>query len=117
MAGISPTQRSLKHLRANGYLVSVVERYCPFGRVRQDLYGMIDLLAVQKGQTVGIQTTTASNFAARRKKIKEHENLPMLLAAGWKIIIHGWRKDTKGKWVLKEEIVSQTHLFETTENH
>lgn len=114
---ISPTQRSLNYLRDQGYLVAVTEHWNPFAKIRQDLYGFVDVLAVQEGKTLAIQTTSSSNFSARRKKIVEHKNLPILIAAGWEVVIHGWRKDAKGKWVLQEEIVSQTHLFETTENH
>ena len=106
MARVSPTQRSLQHLRDQGYLAAVTERWNPFAKVRQDLYGFVDVLALHYGKTLAIQTTSASNFSARRKKIMEHENLPMLIAAGWQVVIHGWRKDSKGKWVLKEETVS-----------
>jgi hypothetical protein len=36
---MSPTQRSLAHLRRLGYQARVVERWNPFARVRQDLFG------------------------------------------------------------------------------
>lgn len=103
---ISPTQRSLQYLRNQGYLAAVTEHWNPFAKVRQDLYGFVDVLALHDGKTLAIQTTSTSNFSARRRKILEHENLPILIAAGWQVVIHGWRKDTKGKWVLKEETVS-----------
>ena len=98
----SPTQRSLKHLRANGYRAAITEHWNQWARVRQDLFGIIDILAVKDGETVGVQTTSGSNVSARVQKIAESEVTPELRRAGWKIVVHGWRKDAKGKWVLRE---------------
>ena len=61
----SPTQRSLAHLRALGYRVAIVERWNPFARIRQDLFGVLDLLAVKDGEILGVQVTSGSNVAAR----------------------------------------------------
>ena len=69
---ISPTQRTLKKLRDSGDypLVAIVERWNAFAKLRQDLFGIIDLLAVDsKGNTVGIQVTSYSNISARVKKM------------------------------------------------
>lgn len=113
---VSPTQRSLKYLREQGYVVAVTEKWNPHARIRQDLFGFIDMLALKDGQTLAIQTTSASAFASRKTKIQCHENLPMVLSAGWKVIIHGWRKNSKKQWVLREELVSESLLVETTQN-
>ncbi|HOY70209.1 MAG TPA: hypothetical protein PL131_11315 [Methylotenera sp.] len=98
----SPAQRSLKHLRDLGYTVAVTEKWNPHARVRQDLFGFIDLLAIKDGETLAIQTTSSSSFSERKKKIEGHVNLPLVLAAGWQVSVHGWRKNAKGKWVLRE---------------
>lgn len=113
---ISPTQRSLKHLRDNGYVVAITEKWNPHARIRQDLFGFIDLLAIRDGETLAIQTTSASAFAARKTKVQCHENLARVLSAGWKVIVHGWRKNSKKQWVLREELVSERLLFETDKN-
>ncbi|HPM50284.1 MAG TPA: hypothetical protein PLP67_10470 [Methylotenera sp.] len=97
----SPTQRSLKYLRDQGYTVAVVEKWNPHAKVRQDLFGFVDLLAIKDGLTLAVQTTSSSSFSDRKKKIEGHENLPAVLAAGWKVSLHGWRKNAKGKWVLR----------------
>ena len=110
---ISPTQRSLKYLREHGYTVTITERCNSYARVRQYLFGFVDLIAIKKGQTLEVQTTSAANYSARRKKVQDHENLSIVLSAGWKVAIHGWRKNVKGTWVLREEIVSQTQPCET----
>ena len=49
---MSPTQRSLAHLKALGYQARVVEKWNPFAKVRQDLFGG-DVLALKPGSPVG----------------------------------------------------------------
>ena len=98
----SPTQRSLAHLRAAGYpLVQVVERWNPHAKVRQDLFGIVDVLAVSDTEIVAIQTTSASNVAARIAKITDSPALPILRKAGIRVLVHGWAK-RKGRWHLRE---------------
>lgn len=97
----SPTQRTLKHLRDAGYpLVQVVERWNPYAGVRQDLFGLVDVLAVGD-DIVGVQTTSASNVSKRVAKITESPALPILRKAGIRVLVHGWRK-VRGRWTLRE---------------
>ena len=98
----SPTQRTLDHLRAAGYpLVQVVERWNPHAKVRQDLFGIVDVLAVNEAGIVAVQTTSASNVAARITKITDSPALPILRKAGIRVLVHGWTK-RKGRWTLRE---------------
>jgi hypothetical protein len=113
---MSPTQLSLKYLRDQGYTVAITEKWNSHARIRQDLLGFIDLLAIKNGQTLAIQTTSASSFAARKSKIQNHENLPIVLSAGWNVTIHGWRKNCNNQWTLREHVVSKSHLSDTSEN-
>lgn len=99
---MSPTQRSKAHMEAQGYTVDIVEHWIPWAKRRKDLYGFIDLLCVGDGETVAVQTTSGSNVSARVKKISEHENVGAVRKAGWKILVHGWRRNSKGRYVLKE---------------
>ncbi len=103
---MTPTQRSLAHLKDAGYRAAVVEKWNPHARIRQDLFGCIDILAVGNGETIAVQTTSGSNVAARVKKIAENEALPDIRAAGWKIFVHGWRKAANGRWTLRVVDVS-----------
>jgi hypothetical protein len=96
----SPTQRSLKYLRDQGYRCWIVERWCPYAKRRIDLWNCIDILAIGNGQTIGVQTTTRSHVAARVKKIEENEYYPELIRSGWKIHVHGWGK-LKAGWTIK----------------
>ena len=98
----SPTQRTLKHLRAAGYpLVQVVERWNPHAKVRQDLFGVVDVLAVGS-DIVGVQATSGSNVAARVRKLTDSPALPVLRKAGVRVLVHGWRKAASGRWTLRE---------------
>ena len=98
----SPTQRSLAFLRAEGYTVAIVEHWNAFAKIRQDLFGFVDLLALRPGETLAVQTTSGDNVSKRIAKIAEHELLPRVLEAGWIVEVHGWRK-IKGKWEVRRE--------------
>lgn len=98
----SPTSLTLRHLRDLGYTAEVTERWNPHARVRNDLFGFVDVLAVRGGETLAVQTTSASNVAARIRKIADHPNLPAVRAAGWSIRCHGWAKRA-GRWTLTRD--------------
>lgn len=99
----SPTQRTLKHLRDRGYRAEVVERWNPHARIRQDLFTIIDVLALSETEVVAVQTTSASNMKARINKISESDILPLLIKLEWRVIVHGWKKNQKtNRWELKE---------------
>lgn len=89
---MTPTQRSLAELRKSCQLVQVVERWNPHARIRQDLFGFVDILAVRGTETVAVQTTSGSGVSERIRKIAESPALPFLREAGWRIEVHGWRK-------------------------
>lgn len=100
---MSPTQRTLKHLRAAGYLAEVVEKWIPVVKQRKDLYGFIDVLAIRDGEVVGVQSTSSSNVAARVTKISDHPNVAAVRKAGIRILVHGWGKSRATKrWTLRE---------------
>ena len=97
----SPTQRSLALMRKRGYeLVAVTERWNPHAQLRQDLFGVIDVLCVGN-DVVAVQTTSYSNVSARIKKISESEAFPVLRKAGVRVLVHGWRR-YRGHWIVRE---------------
>ena len=72
---------------------------------RIDLFGFIDILAITpEGETIGIQTTSASGASARRMKILTEccDAARAWLKAGNKIEVWSWRKHKErgenGKW-------------------
>lgn len=64
------------------------------------MFGIGDILAIREGETLLVQTTSRGNVAARVTKIQESEHLDKILAAGWKITVHGWGK-LKAGWTCK----------------
>ena len=120
----SPTQRSLKHLRKNGWTAQVVEKWLPprgkmkFG-VRIDLFGFGDIVACRPpvqvinatlpGLIAIVQCTSASGggYAAHRAKILAAPAFPTWKAAGGRVFLQGWAKrgkrGEKKVWQLREE--------------
>lgn len=100
----SPTQRSLKYLREAGNEAQVVERWNAFAHIRVDLFGWIDIVAVnpQVHGILGVQTTTAANVSARALKARGNKALRAWLLAGGRLALHGWHKK-KNRWVLHTE--------------
>lgn len=99
---MSPTQRTVAELKKRGYRAAIVERWNSFARIRQDLFGIVDVLAIGNGETLAIQCTSGSNVSARVRKIAEADATPDMRKAGWKIVVWGWRKNSKRKWTLRE---------------
>lgn len=104
----SPTQRSLKKLRDDGYtLVEVTERWNQFARVRKDLFGFVDVLAVKGDEVLAVQTTSGTNVSARFEKMR---TLPAVVhwlgSVSRRLVIHGWRKvgpaGKRKKWECRE---------------
>ena len=102
----SPTELTLKKWRKAGYLCAVVEKWNPHVKIRQDLFGCIDVLAVGPDGTIGIQSTSYSNVSARVRKIEDMpETVHALRNAGWRVLVEGWRKP-KHRWESREVDVS-----------
>jgi hypothetical protein len=91
---MSPTQRSLAELRKDGWSACIVEKYVAPIRQRIDAFHFGDILAVKVGipGATLIQTTTASHAANRLDKIRSIAEAGIWLAAGNRIVIHGWAK-------------------------
>lgn len=106
MAGLSPTQLSLREMRRRGYrLVVVVEHYNHLTQRKDDLFGMFDIVALGRDETVGIQTTSYDNVSHRIKKLAEHDNIGAVREAGWTILVHGWHHPKNGAaYQLKREV-------------
>ena len=90
---MTPTQRTLRWCRSDGWHVDVVERTIPHSFIKKDLFGCIDVLAIHPHAIVGIQCTSARTVAARIKKIPETCAGPIsawLLHA--ELQVWGWRE-------------------------
>ena len=127
-----PMQRSLKHLKDNGWTVAIVEKWKKFPGmkfgVRQDVWTFGDILACreryhtyktdsgfyctsdnQSPQIALVQTTDYTSIAKHRAKILAVPEFHRWKAAGGLVLLHGWAKrGPRGKrkvWTLKEEIL------------
>jgi len=109
---MTPTQLSLKKLRADAYTCQVVEHWNHFAHIRQDLFGAIDILACKNSVNgcTGIQTTTTGNMTARIKKALALPEMQAFVQSGNKFLVWGWSKrGPRGKrkiWELKEHEVT-----------
>ena len=101
----SPTQRSLVYLREIGYLCEIVEKLNSFSKQRKDLWGWCDILAIRKDEVLAVQVT-ASAVADRIKKIQDSTTVALVRDAGIRIEVHGWRKNSKGRYVIRVEDIS-----------
>lgn len=118
----SPTQRSVAALRAEGWHVEVVERWNAHARVRQDLLGCADLLALRPGAPpLLVQVTTGDHVAARLAKCHGEPRLRLWLQAGGAFAVHGWRlagpAGARKRWALRAVPVTLADLPNPEETH
>lgn len=104
---MSPTARSLQHLRELGYRPAVVEKTIPRTFIKQDLFG-VDILALKAGVPIlVVQCTSGSNHAARRAKLEDAGFIDLWKGAGAMIEIWSWtRQGPRGQrktWTLRRE--------------
>jgi hypothetical protein len=110
----SPTQRSKKYLEGLGYRVAIVERWNAFAKCRQDLFNIIDLLAMKDGEPLlAVQTTTTPHLVERMHKAPE--TVKTWESTGNRFVFHGWaERGARGKkkaWTLDERTLG-THPLE-----
>jgi hypothetical protein len=91
MGKISPTVRSLKLMREQGYTCEVVERFNHHTMTRKDLFGFGDILCVKAACPPLILQVTASGWANRWAKVIATPEALICLKAGMRIQVHGWR--------------------------
>lgn len=93
--GTSPTQRTMRELKKNGIKAAIVEKWNSHIRIRQDMFGIIDIIALdpEKG-VVGVQST-GQDFSGHVKKLRDEkaqETLDWLSVPGTSLELWGWRK-------------------------
>ena len=105
----SPTARTLERLRSAGYLSQVVERWNPHARIRQDLYGFIDVLGITDTDTLGVQATTMSGRSSHLKKIMDSEHAYTWMANPSRSLeLWSWRK-LKNRWRVHRTVFAADH--------
>ena len=95
---MTPTQRALKVCKDQGWTAGIVEKWNPHAKIRQDLFGCIDLIVADEGEGIlGVQVTSGSNVSARVEKAKAEVRLLAWLASGGRFEVWGFRKIAKLK--------------------
>jgi hypothetical protein len=91
---LSPTARSLDHLRKLGFVADVCERWLAHINRKRDLFGVADLVAIHPRDKLVmlIQATTAAHVPDRLRRIQARPELPALLRAGLGIEVWGWHQ-------------------------
>ncbi len=104
---MTPTSRTLKELRSNGWTCQTVEQWIPRLHVRRDLWGVGDVLAMREDSPVLlVQCTSGSNVAARIAKAKAEPRLRTWLRCGQRFEVWGWSKCGKAgrqkRWTCRK---------------
>ena len=113
MGSQSPTQRALAYCKKQGWEAAIVERWNPYARIRQDLFGFADLVVLRPSEGVYAVQVTSTGVAERIAKIKAEPRALAWLRAGGKIEVWGWRKlkvKRGGKavrWTMRVEAVTE----------
>ena len=92
MAGISPTQRTLKAMKDMNRIAGIVEKFIPPG-IRQDLFGFIDIICIDPEQGIVAVQSCGQDFSGHVHKLTEER-----AEIAYKWLQHapcelwGWRK-------------------------
>ena len=96
MSGLSPTQRTLKAMREQGRICGIVEKFNRFvgsHGIRQDLFGFIDIIAIDAVDGIVAIQSCGQSFKAHVDKLTEERNEAVY---EWlkhaKLELWGWRK-------------------------
>jgi len=106
----SPTARALEQLRKDGYPAGIVEKWNQWAKVRQDLFGFIDIIYLTPSNAVALQVTVGDRHADHKKKILAEPRALTWLKTGniielWSYALQGAKGKVKKYVCRKEELV------------
>ena len=117
--GKSNTQRTMAELKKRGFKCAIVEKFNAFAArkdghrgIRIDMFGIIDIIALdfERG-VIGVQST-GQDFAGHHRKLTEEkaqECIDWLRTPGAHLELWGWRKvKRKGRMVWEPRIKEYT---------
>jgi len=113
----SATQRTIRELRNRGLVCAIVEKWSQFvgpRGVRQDLFGIVDVLALDPARGfVGVQSCATSFSEHYRKMVDERAEqcLDWLGTPGGWLELWGWRKVKLRRGSLAERWAPRVHVF------
>jgi hypothetical protein len=108
---MSPTSLTLRFLRNSGYSADVCERWIAQARIRKDLFGCIDIIAVHRCEpgVLAMQATSLPNLGARLAKARSKAELKVWLRAGGRFEVWGWSQRA-GRWHVQRVAVQAEAL-------
>lgn len=124
----SPTQRALAQLRKEGLVAQVVERWNAYAKIRVDLFGIIDVVALGAGFILGVQATTRDNASKHVDKALAEPKLKAWLRAGgrfqvWDFAKTGaagkrklWNIRKQAFYIGADEVIFVTDITEKVEH-
>ena len=92
--GLTPTQRTLRELRARGLECAIVERWLSGPKLRQDMFGIIDIIALGPNGVIGVQSC-GNSFSDHYNKLtteRYQETHNWLSTPGCTLELWAWRK-------------------------
>lgn len=113
---MTPTQRTIRELKNRGLVCAIVEKWNAYAKIRQDMFGIIDIIALdpQRG-VIGVQAC-GSAFSAHYHKLTEEkaqETYDWISTPGTHLELWGWRKIKKvrgGKAMIWEPRIQEITL-------
>lgn len=95
MGELSPTQRTLKELKEQGFVCDIVEKWNAYAKRRKDLFGIVDILALDPTRGfLGVQCT-GNDYSGHLKKLTEEkaqECMDWLSTPGGCLELWAWRR-------------------------
>lgn len=127
--GLSSVQRTLRACRDQGRFAEKVEQWIQYGPpkpgmppgIRRDVFGFIDIIAIDTDAIVGIQACTGGRKAHWDKILANEYALPWLQAYG-KIELWSWtkKKVKRGgiavRWTPKIEQITEADIERSIED-
>lgn len=106
---ISTGARTLSECRKRGWIAGTVEKWNPHVKIRQDLFGCIDIVAITPTGIVAIQTTVGDRHAEHVDKILAEPRAKKWVEAGARFELWSWSKrgdrGARKLWTLRVEDV------------
>lgn len=112
-------ERSMKLLRKEGLIVAKAEHWNSFAKIRQDLFGFIDAVALSDKYIYAIQCVN-THLPEHIIKIHKNQAADVWLSCGGKIVIHNWKQRSKNKkksWHLEIIEITKEYLRDFKETH
>ena len=116
----SYTQRTLAWLKSQDMRCGIAEKWCHYTKQRKDLFGFIDIVAMDPGnqRLIGVQSTGPNGHASHIRKIlsEDHrDDALMWLLSGGSLWLVSWRqlkvKNKDGKYGKRKRWEPRVHEF------